>query len=109
MASPSVREAPLPNAWSEVLDRVLQALERTAKEAARLSESLDPPAFPGEESSTLPPAPPAADLRAIVVRAERAVAEADEVVGAEERVVRQGLEKLAALGRSLAEGAAGGV
>jgi hypothetical protein len=109
MALPSVRESPLPNAWSEVLDNVLQALERTAKEAARLSESLDPPAPPGDELRPLPQPPPAADLRAIVARAERAVAAVDELVGAEEQVVRQGLEKLAGLGRRLAEGEAGGV
>src|SRR5262249_54057763 len=107
MALPSVRESPLPAAWSEVLDSVLQALERTAKEAARLNGALE---LPGEAPSALPQArePPSFDaLQAIVARAERAVADVDKLVSAEEQVVRQGLEKLAALGRRLAEGAAG--
>ena len=107
MASPSARESPSPAAWSEVLDHVLQALEHTAREAARLSDALDPPDPPGEPSRPLPPSFDA--LRAIVGKAEKAVAEGEEQISAEARVVQERLEKLAALGRRLAEGAAGAV
>jgi hypothetical protein len=110
MAISSVRESVLPTAWSEVLDNVLQALDHTAKEAARRSEALEASAPPDEVSGAGGHAPRSFDeLRAIVRRAEQAVAEADELIRAEEQVVRQGLEKLAGLGRRLAEGTAGGV
>jgi ABC-type transporter Mla subunit MlaD len=110
MALPSVRESPLPAAWSEVLDNVLQALEHTAQEAARLSEALDSPSPSAETSSPTHPESHSFDaLRAIVGRAGRAVAEVEKLVSEEEQVVRLRLEKLATLGQRLADGPASGI
>jgi hypothetical protein len=104
----------LPKAWTDVLDEVLQALDDTAKEAARRAQSLEAPAAASGPDTAALPALGAwpqrlAQLRAPVDQAGRAVAEADAVLAADEEAVKEWLAKATATARTLADGVGGAV
>lgn len=103
-----------PTPWSEVLDRVLQALHTAAAKAAERAQGLETPAAPAEREGGWQ-----ADLRegprrlkpfqALVGQAGQTVAQTDALLEAEEETVRQWLAKAAAAARRLADGAGGAV